>query len=119
MKNKVLEFDKRNVRIEEIKEHVKFYIDKSNDGFKLLSDGNKKDAMEVLKEIRDIMKLENKYYNKSKLEDVILSKKEYNNYCSALRDILAHQINTNSYDNLSSNLYDIEDYMMYYCADIL
>lgn len=36
MKNKVLEFDKRNVRIEEIKEHVKFYIDKSNEGFKLL-----------------------------------------------------------------------------------
>lgn len=119
MKNEILEFDKRNIGIEEIKEHVKFYVDKSSEGFKLLSDGNKKDAMEILKEIRSVMKLENKYYSKSRLYEFILNNKEYNNYCSALNDILAHQTNTNSYENLLSNLYDVEDYMRYYCSDLL
>lgn len=119
MKNRILEFDKRKVDVSEIQEHVIFYIGKSDYGFKLLSDGDKKGAMGVLQEIRKIMKLEYAYYSKSKINDIILNDVNYNNYCSAIVDIIAHQTQTTSYKMLSSNLYDIGDYMRYYCSDML
>lgn len=119
MKIKVLEFDKREIDINEIRENVKFYVDKCNYGFQLISHGDNKGAMEILREIRNLMKFEENYYNKYMVQEVILNNRDYNNYCSAINDIMAHQTQTTSYKMLSSNLYDIEDYMRYHCSDML
>ena len=68
MKNIILEFDKRIIEKEEMKEHIDYYVSMAQKGFNFLNNNDKKGAMEVLKEIRKYMKEEFNYYNKSKVQ---------------------------------------------------
>lgn len=114
MKNIILEFDKRIIEKEEMREHIGYYVSMSEKGFDLLNNGDKKGAMEILKEIRRYMKSEFDYYNKIKVSKYIEKNKLYSTYCNGLYEAFAKQINPTSYETLSSNLYDIEDYMSNY-----
>lgn len=119
MKNNILEFDKRSIDISELQDHIKFYIYKSEEGFKLLSNGDKKAAMEILQEIRKIMKPEYDYYNRYKIQNIIYNDHNYNNYYSAIIDIIGSQKDSNAYDNLDSYLDDVQYAMRWHCGELL
>lgn len=113
MKNIILEFDKRNVCIEEIQDHVNYYRETAEKGMKLYSEGNKKEAMLILKELRNSLKLEYGYYDKAKIMNVIYKNKYYRKYKEAVDNAYVKQNKPNAYEWLHSNLYDIYDYMGY------
>lgn len=118
MNNNILEFDKRKIEKSEMVEHVQYYVSMARKGFELLNKKDKKAAMEVLKEIRTYMKKEFDYYNKSKVKIYIGENNLYMTYCSGLYEAFAKQSRPTSYEMLSSNLYDIEDYMSHYGMEI-
>ncbi|GAA0085283.1 hypothetical protein UT300007_17220 [Clostridium sp. CTA-7] len=118
MKNNILEFDKREISIDEIRENVDYYISMAKKGFEFLNDNNKKVAMEVLKEIRIYMKEEFSYYSKSKVQRYINANNMYMTYYNGLYEAFAKQNRPTAYETLSSNLYDIEDYMSNYGMEV-
>ena len=114
MKNIVLEFDKRIIEKEEMREHIDYYVSMAEKGFELINNGDKKGAMEILKEIRKCMKSEFDYYNKTKVSKYIENNKVYSIYCNGVYEAFAKQTRPTSYEMLSSNLYDVQDYMSHY-----
>ena len=118
MKNIILEFDKRKIDKEEMREHIDYYVSMSEKGFEFLSKNDKKGAMEILKEIRKYMKSEFDYYNKSKVSKYVENNKLYSTYCNGIYEAFAKQTRPTSYEMLSSNLYDIQDYMSHYGLEI-
>lgn len=118
MENIILEFDKREVEKEEMKEHIDYYVSMAEKGFELLDNKDKKGAMEILKEIRKYMKSEFDYYNKSKVSKYVENNNFYSIYCNGLYEAFAKQIRPTSYEMLSSNLYDVQDYMSHYGMEI-
>lgn len=111
MKNNILEFDKRKIGLDEIREHVDYYVGTAKKGFEFLKNNDKKEVMVVLKEIRKYMRGEFNYYNKSKVEKYISSNKMYSIYWNGLYQAFVKQNNPTSYHMVSSNLYDIKSYM--------
>ena len=118
MKNIILEFDKRRIEKEEMREHIDYYVSMAEKGFELLNINDKKGAMEILKEIRKYMKSEFEYYNKSKVNKYIENNKSYSVYCNGLYEAFSKQTRPTSYEMLSSNLYDVQDYMINYGMEI-
>ncbi|MDU3721987.1 MAG: hypothetical protein E7G24_02070 [Clostridium celatum] len=118
MKNIVLEFDKRIIEKEEMREHIDYYVSMAEKGFELLNNGDKKGAMEILKEIRKYMKSEFDYYNKTKVSKYIENNKLYSIYCNGIYEAFAKQTRPTSYEMLSSNLYDVQDYISHYGMEI-
>ncbi|MVO70817.1 hypothetical protein GOD95_05085 [Paeniclostridium sordellii] len=114
MENIILEFDKRVVSKEEMFEHLNHYSQKSEEGMRLCSDGNKKEAILLFREIMSLLKKESKYYDKSSIGVYTIQDKLYSTYTSAIREAYAKPINTNSYETLFSNLEDIHFQTNYY-----
>lgn len=77
MRNLVLEFDKREILEEEIKEHIKFYSQKAEEGMNFFEEGNKKEALNVLREIRKYLKEEYIYYRKGSTQEYIIRNSGY------------------------------------------
>lgn len=107
MENIILEFDKKVVSKEEMFKHLNYYIQKSDEGMRLYSGGNKKEAMVVFRELMSLLKQESKYYDKSGVGKYTIQDKLYSTYTSAIREAYAKPTNTNSYETLFSNLEDI------------
>ncbi|MDQ0150024.1 hypothetical protein ACFO6R_08405 [Eubacterium multiforme] len=114
MKDNVLKFDEREISINEMIEHIEFYSKKAEEGMKLFSDGNKKDAMGILREIRKILKEEYSYYKKVNVQKYINSNKYYMIYYNGVFQAYVKQMYPNEYKWLHSNLYDVRDYISNY-----
>lgn len=114
MKEIVLKFDDRKVEIQELKEHLDYYLKRSNEGMDLFSQDRKKEAYEVLKELRKQLKEEYNFYNKKKVKEYIYNNDKYTNYYAAICDAFCNIQQPTAYETLYSNLYDINDYIMFY-----
>lgn len=114
MENIILEFDKRIISKEEMLHHLNYYSKKSEEGMKLYSDGNKKEAKIILKELMSLLKQESKYYDKTSVGKYTIQNKLYSTYTSSIREAYAKPINTNSYEMLFMNLEDINFQTSYY-----
>lgn len=95
-----------------IYQHLCYYHNEANDNLHIINE-DRKSAMSNLKELYHLLRKEYKEYDKVKNGDYIISNGIYSQYVSNIRDAYAHCMNVNSYNNLSSNLYDIYDYMKY------
>lgn len=104
-----------------IYQHLCYYHNEANDNLHIIND-DRRYALSNLKELYHLLRKEYKEYDKTKNSDYILSDGIYAQYVSNIRDAYSHCMNINAYDNLSSNLYDIYDYMKYgfeeiFCMD--
>ncbi|WP_338630486.1 hypothetical protein [Clostridium baratii] len=114
MKDNILEFDKREISISEMIEHIKFYSEKAKKGKKLYSDGDQKGAMNILREIRKNLKEEYNYYKKTRVQEYINSNKYYIRYYNGIFQAYVKQMYPNEYKWLHSNLCDVTDYISSY-----
>lgn len=104
-----------------IYQHLCYYHNMANDNF-IIIDEDKQNALLNFKKIYQILGKEYKEYSKVRNSDYILSSGLYAQYVGNIIDAYAHCLKVNSYENLSSNLYNIRDYMTYefpelFCLD--
>lgn len=116
LKNEVLEFEKNVITESEMAEHVNYYYQRANEGMSIQHDGDKAQAMKILRELNRTLEKEYKHYNLKRVEEVIDRYPAAFAYKSAITEAFAHQTNKTAYDMLSSNLYDISDYMQINCG---
>lgn len=107
----VLPFDREIISEDEIKEHILWYYYTAEHGKDMLKENNKRKALEILREINSNLDKENKYYRKSKVQNIMWDNNLYNEYYHALSETSSKQKSKNSYDALSSNFYDIKSYI--------
>ena len=119
LKNEVLEFEKNVITESEMAEHVNYYYQRANEGMSIQHDGDKAQAMKILRELNRTLEKEYKHYNLKRVEEVIDRYPAAFAYKSAITEAFAHQTNKTAYDMLSSNLYDISDYMLINCGDYI
>lgn len=115
LKNEVLEFEKRVIGESEMVEHVNYYYHRALDGLKMLDKEDDAVAMQILKELNKNIKKEHKHYQLLKVAEVVNRSPLAMAYTTAIRDIHANQKQNNTYDKLSSNLFDIQSYMQFHC----
>lgn len=112
MNNVILKFDKTEVSDSEIQEHIDWYLLKVEEGYNYLKDNQNKSAMAVLREINRNLEQEYKYYQKTSIEKIIVFNNDLKSrYCGGITKAYIKQTGKNSYDMLSSNFYDISDYI--------
>lgn len=109
----ILYFDKMEVTEEQIKSHVRHYVGLAEKGLELVGNENQ-EAMKCLKEIRENMSKEYKYYSKSRVQSIMWDDDLYSTYYHFIQEAFAKQNNPTSYKSLGSNLYDVMDYGRYY-----
>ncbi|WP_195940047.1 hypothetical protein [Romboutsia sp. 1001713B170131_170501_G6] len=105
----VLEFDKRLVSEEEMIENIDYYISRSNEGMKLISQGNQKGAMKILKEIKTSLKKEYMYYNKENIKPYIHRNNVYRTYQWGIILAYSKLYKVYSYKYLYDNLFNVWD----------
>ena len=98
----------------EIKDRVNFYRNTAFEAQGLI-DRNKKQAMSILQKLKGELEEEYKYYRLSRVEKVffLMNDLVINNYIEAIVDAYTHITKGNQYERLSSNLWDIYDYLGY------
>lgn len=111
MNLKPFDFSK-NINKIDLYQHLCYYYNEADYNLHLI-DKDKKLAFSNFKELYHLLRDEYKEYDKAKNSDYIMSNGIYSQYVSNIRDAFANCLNVNSYDGLSSNLYDIHDYMRY------
>jgi hypothetical protein len=116
LENEVLEFEKRVITESEMAEHVNYYYHRAIEGMKILYDGDKAQAMKVLRELNNILSKEYKHYQLSRVSGVIDRSPFAMAYAGAIIDAHAHQTRKTSYEMLDSNLDDIQSYMQFHCG---
>lgn len=116
LKNEVLEFERTVITESEMAEHVNYYYQRASEGMDILHSGDKTQAMKILRELNRTLEKEYKHYNLKRVEEVIDRYPAAFAYKSAITEAFAHQTNKTAYDMLSSNLYDISDYMQINCG---
>lgn len=109
MDNMVLEFDKRTITKEEMSKRAKYYAKKADEGIKLYTEGNKIEAMQILREIRKYLKAEYSYYSKDTVDKYIEKNYLYRVYRKGLSEAYINQNYPKAYHHLHRNLCDIED----------
>lgn len=109
MNRVILPFEREDVAVDEMLEHANWYIMKSDEGMNFLKDKDNKSSMAVLREINDCLKLEYKHYDKLSISKYINSP-EALTYVAEITSCFVKQNKTNSYEWLSSNLFDVGDY---------
>lgn len=114
MERIILPFDKEEITEEEIKKHILWYYNKVSEGYRLLENKKKYEAREVLREINRNLGKEYKYYQKSAAQRVMWDNPLYNEYYHAVFEAFVKQNDRNSYRALSSNFYDVQDYITNY-----
>lgn len=101
----------------ELFQHLCFYHNEATNNMKIIS-FNKALALENFKRIYRLLRLECTEYDKVKNRDYIFANPIYCQYVNNIRNAYAKSIRVTSYSNLSSNLYDVQDYMKYGFNDI-
>lgn len=112
----VIPFDKEDISVDEIKEHIDYYVELANKGEELVGSGDKKEARDILREINKNLLKEFNYYDKPNVFEIIDEKELYCCYCWAVLEAHAQQNNKNLYDALAPNLYNIKSYIKYHMA---
>lgn len=109
----ILPFESEKITDKEIQDHIYWYAAKAEEGMKLVGVDNRK-AMNLLREINRNLKEEHSYYEEMRLSDILYTGDELKNrYFHAVLNAYVKQNKKTSYDTLSSNLYNIHDYMLY------
>lgn len=85
LRDNILEFDKREISLNEVIEHMEFYIEQANECRNLFKTDRIK-CKEKLKEINVLLEAENKYYRNIKCKN-----KYFNNYSQALYEARTKQ----------------------------
>lgn len=109
----VLKFDIESIAGKEINNHIKYYMDRSDEGMRLLNEGKKeeqKKALGILKEINKYLDEEYKYFSKKAFHTYGLLDNDISGYVDSVTSAKVKQNNRNSYKALRSNLYDVWDY---------
>lgn len=109
MPSKVLKFDKRKVLESEMILNIEYYIKKSQEGMDLITKGNKKDAMRILKDLRKMLKKEYNYYKKRNVKIYIQRNNVYRTYQWGVVLAYSKLYKVNSYKFLYDNLFNIWD----------
>ncbi len=109
MPSKVLKFDKRKVLESEMILNIEYYIKKSQEGMDLITKGNKKDAMRILKDLRKMLKKEYNYYKKRNVKIYIQRNNVYRTYQWGIVLAYSKLYKVNSYKFLYDNLFNIWD----------
>lgn len=112
----VIPFDKEDISVDELKEHIDYYVELANKGEELIWSGDKKEARDILRKINKHLSKEYHYYEKTNVSEIIDEKELYRCYYWAVVEAYATQNNKNSYDCLDSNFYDIKNYLKYHMA---
>lgn len=102
----------KNITEKELFEHIRYYYTMSNIAMKI-SGTNKRQAMEIYKEIRKNLNIEYIEYHKVKNFAVIHKNRIYSQYVDNITNACVKPTNVNSYERLNSNLYDVQDYIDY------
>ncbi|MGG9517540.1 hypothetical protein ACQ9ID_24765 [Klebsiella pneumoniae] len=110
----VIPFDKEDISVDELKEHIDYYVGLANEGQELVSSGSKKEARDILRQINQYLDQEYRYYDKVKVSDAIFENELYGIYQHGISEAYVKQNNKNSYNYLYSNFYDIKDYLTSY-----
>lgn len=111
--NEIFEFHKNAYYGKELNEHKNYYINKAQEAQKLAK-GNKQErkiALGILKDLKNKLNKEWKYFTSKVYTDYINCVPEANNYATDINDAYIHIMDSNKYANLESNLYDIYDYI--------
>ena len=98
-------------------QHLCYYHNEATKNMKIIS-SNKALALENFKRIYRLLRLECTEYDKVKNLEYIFANPVYSQYVNNIRNAYAKPIRVTSYSNLSSNLYDVQDYMKYGFNDI-
>ncbi|MTB49228.1 hypothetical protein [Streptococcus uberis] len=107
--NPILKFDVEAYPGSELQEHISYYLKLADQGMQLNHQGDKQSARNILKEIMRLLNEEYQYYSKSAYW--IYESLHHIDYVEKLKRAYAKVVRPNSYDTLSSNLYDIQDYL--------
>ncbi|EJB2786681.1 hypothetical protein MT884_002159 [Enterococcus faecalis] len=110
----VIPFDKEDISVDELKEHIDYYVGLANEGQELVSSGNKKEARDILRQINQYLDQEYRYYDRVKVSNAIFKNELYRIYKRGISDAYIKQNKKNSYTYLHSNFYDIKDYLTGY-----
>lgn len=102
----------KNITEKELFEHIRYYYTMSRIATKI-AETNKKEAMDIYKEIRKNLNIEYKEYHKVKNFDLIFKNGVYSQYVDNITNACVKPTNVNSYERLNSNLYDVQDYIDY------
>ena len=100
----------QNITEDELLEHIRYYYTMSNIAMKI-GETNKKDAMDIYKEIRKNLDTEYKEYQKVKSRQYIRKSKLYIQYADNITNACVKPTSVTSYNKLNSNLYDVQDYI--------
>ena len=101
-----------NITEDELFEHIRYYYTMSRIAIKI-AETNKKEAMDIYKEIRKNLDIEYKEYHKVKNSHLISKNGMYSQYVDNITNACVKPTKVNSYDRLNSNLYDVQDYIDY------
>lgn len=108
----------KNITEKELLEHIRYYYTMSRIATKI-AETNKREAMEMYKEIRNNLNIEYKEYHKVRNFDFIHKNGVYSQYVDNITNACVKPTNVNSYERLNSNLYDVQDYIDYGFDDFL
>lgn len=101
---------------------AKEYVSLVNEAYSLLdlkTKANQKKALDIFKGINKNLQAEYKEYSKKEYRDMPNESTVANNYIWSIRDIVGHLNGTNTYQHLSSNLYDVRFYFRYYMRKLI
>lgn len=113
-------FDKELISYEDTMKNINYYLDRVQRGNDLLKINDKTSALKLLREINKDLKTEYHYYHLSKVEDTAdkMNGVIFQSYRDAIASAYSKQVKKNSFEALSSNFYDIKDYLVYYKLDM-
>lgn len=106
-------FDKEVIDVSETLENINWYLSKCDEAYEYL-EADKRTAMEILRYINSYLEKEYHHYHLAKVINKVFGTKNeilFIEYKSAISNALAKQNRKTSYSTLSSNLYDIQDYL--------
>ncbi len=107
-----------NISKQEIFDHVRYYYTNANIAMRIM-ETDKREAMDMYGEIRKNLDAEYTEYHKSKNYNFIRRNKLYVQYVDNLTKSCIKPTRVTSYAMLSSNLYDVQDYIDYGFNDFL
>lgn len=111
MNFKPFDFSKE-VDILELYQRLCFYHNEAFNSLNNLKE-NEKSSFRKFKELYGMLRIEDHEYSKVSNQKYIMFKPIISQYVKNIGDAYAKPTKVNSYENLSSNLYDVQDYMKY------
>lgn len=114
------EFERNTYTGKEIKDRINYYAEKAKEG-KYLATSNQKNAMIILRELKDNIEKEYNYYDKGRFEKNVnaLESEVINTYIWAIRSVKGNLSETNILSKAAWNLDYISEEMTYINTDII